>query len=152
MSENVIEVRNVTVRFPVRRGLLRRVYFNAVDNVSLEIKKGTVLGLVGESGSGKTTLGKVTLALLKPYKGDVLFLGKSIYKMDKEEFRRYRINAQYIPQDPYASINPFKKVKDVLLDIVRYHKLASTEEEAMKYVEDIMIKVCLLYTSPSPRD
>jgi len=143
MSENVIEVRNVTVRFPVRRGLLRRVYFNAVDNVSLEIKKGTVLGLVGESGSGKTTLGKVTLALLKPYKGDVLFLGKSIYKMDKEEFRRYRINAQYIPQDPYASINPFKKVKDVLLDIVRYHKLASTEEEAMKYVEDIMIKVGL---------
>ena len=143
MSENVIEARNIVVRFSVRRGLLKRAYFNAVDGVSLEIKKGEVIGLVGESGSGKTTLGKVTLALLKPYKGDVLFFGKSIYKMDKKEFMKYRINAQYIPQDPYASINPFRKVKDALLDIVKYHKLASSDEEALEVVEDVMIRVGL---------
>jgi len=143
MSENVIEARNIVVRFSVQKGLFRKVYFNAVDNVTLEIKKGTIVGLAGESGSGKTTLGKVTLALLKPYKGDVLFLGKSIYKMDKEEFMKYRRNAQYIPQDPYASINPFRKVKDTLLDIVKYHKLASTDKEALDIVTDIMIKVGL---------
>ena len=143
MSENVIEARNIVVRFSLRKGLLKRIYFNAVDNVTLEIRKGDIVGLVGESGSGKTTLGKVTLDLLKPYRGDVLFQGKSIYNMTREEYRKYRVNAQYIPQDPYASINMFRKVGEALLDIVRYHKLASTEKEAIDLVKDIMIRVGL---------
>jgi len=133
MSENVIEARNIVVRFYVSAGLFRRQPFNAVDDVNMTIRKESIVGLVGESGSGKTTLGKVTLDLLRPYSGDVLFQGKSIYNATPEEYRKYRVNAQYIPQDPYASINMFRKVGRALLDIVHYHKI----------VRDIMIKVGL---------
>jgi peptide/nickel transport system ATP-binding protein len=63
--------------------------------------------------------------------------------MAKEDFKFYRINSQYIPQDPYASINPFKKVRDILMDIVAYHKLAKGEKERLELVRDIMTKVVL---------
>ena len=143
MSENVIEAKNIVVRFYISTSFLKRRAFNAVDNVSLEIKEGSIVGLVGESGSGKTTLGKVTLDLLKPYKGDVLFRGKSIYKMSKEEYLKYRLNAQYIPQDPYGSINMFKRVGEALLDIVMYHHLAPDRKEAMEIVRSVMNSVGL---------
>ena len=143
MSEKVIEAKDIVVRFYISTGFLKRRPLDAVDNVSLEIKRGSIVGLAGESGSGKTTLGKVTLDLLRPYKGDVLFRGKSIYKMSKEEYLKYRLNAQYIPQDPYASINMFRKVGDALLDIVTYHHLARDRQEAMDMVTKIMNKVGL---------
>jgi len=143
MSENIIETRNIKVVFSVRKGLLKRIKFAAVDNVSISIPKGSIVGLLGESGSGKTTLGKVTLALLKPTSGEVLFQGKNVFNMSKDEFKYYRLNAQYIPQDPYASIHPFKTVKDVLTDIVMYHQLAKSNREALEMAKDVMSKAGL---------
>ncbi len=142
MSGNVIEAKNIVVKFYIRRGL-RRIGFAAVDNVSIAVPKGSIFGLIGESGSGKTTLGKVTLALIKPTKGEVLFQGRNIFDMDKKEFKKYRVNAQYIPQDPYASINPYKRVRDILTDIAKYHKLALNNKEALDMAIDIMNKVGL---------
>lgn len=144
MNDNdyVIETKNVTVKFHIRKGL-KRLSFTAVDRVSISIPKGFIYGLIGESGSGKTTLGKVTLALIKPSSGEVLFRGKNIYKMDKMEFKQYRINAQYIPQDPYASLNPYKKVKDILMDIIHYHRMANSYKDALSMVIDTMAKVGL---------
>jgi peptide/nickel transport system ATP-binding protein len=138
----LIEAKDIVVRFYIRRGL-RRISFNAVDGVDLEIEQGTIVGLLGESGSGKTTLGKVTLDLIKPTKGIVKFMGRDIRKMNKEEYMRYRINAQYIPQDPYASLHPFKKVRDALQEIVKYHRLAKNDKEAIEIILDIMSKVGL---------
>jgi oligopeptide/dipeptide ABC transporter ATP-binding protein len=138
----LIEAKDIVVRFYIRRGL-RRISFNAVDDVDLEIEQGTIVGLLGESGSGKTTLGKVTLDLIKPTKGIVKFMGRDIRKMNKEEYMRYRINAQYIPQDPYASLHPFKKVRDALQEIVKYHRLAKNDKEAIEIILDIMSKVGL---------
>jgi len=139
---SLIEAKDIVVRFHIRRGL-RRISFNAVDDVDLEIEQGTIVGLLGESGSGKTTLGKVTLDLIKPTKGTVKFMGRDIRKMNKEEYMRYRINAQYIPQDPYASIHPFKKVRDILQEIVKYHGLAKNDKEAIEIILDTMSKVGL---------
>jgi len=142
MSQNIIETRNVVVRFGLRMGLRTR-YFNAVDNASIVVRRGEVVALVGESGSGKTTLGKVTLGLLKPTSGEVLFQDKNIYKMNEDEYKQFRKNAQYIPQDPYASIHPLKTVRQILLDVVMYHKLASDASEAEEIVEEALRSVGL---------
>jgi len=143
VDNNVIEAKNIKVVFSVRKGLLKRIKFAAVDKVSVYVPRGSVVGLIGESGSGKTTLGKVTLALIKPTNGEVLFQGKNIFKMSEKEFRYYRLNAQYIPQDPYASIHPFKKIGDILIDVLKYHRLANSYKEALEIVKDVMGKAGL---------
>ncbi|MEM0026461.1 MAG: ABC transporter ATP-binding protein [Ignisphaera sp.] len=138
----LISAKNIVMTFSIRKGL-KRIYFNAVDNVSIDVNEGEVVGLIGESGSGKTTLGKITLDLLKPTKGEVLYQGINIRKMNKQQYKKYRINAQYIPQDPYASLNPYRRVIDLLLDIVKYHKLVPTDKEALEMVKDVMARVGL---------
>ncbi len=139
---SLITAKNITMTFSIRKGL-KKLYFNAVDNTSIDINEGEVVGLIGESGSGKTTLGKITLDLLKPTKGEIYFQGTNIRKMNKQEYKKYRINTQYIPQDPYASLNPYRRVIDLLIDVVKYHKLASTDEEALEVVRDVMVRVGL---------
>jgi peptide/nickel transport system ATP-binding protein len=137
---SLIEAKGIVVTFAIRKGL-KKLPFNAVDNVDLEIEQGMIVGLLGESGSGKTTLGKVTLDLVKSTKGTVKFMGKDIRKMYKEDYRKYRLNAQYVPQDPYASLHPFKTTKDILMDIIKYHKLVHSDKEALELISDTMIKV-----------
>ncbi|MEM1526375.1 MAG: ABC transporter ATP-binding protein, partial [Ignisphaera sp.] len=78
-----------------------------------------------------------------PTKGEIYFQGTNIRKMNKQEYKKYRINTQYIPQDPYASLNPYRRVIDLLIDVVKYHKLASTDEEALEVVRDVMVRVGL---------
>ncbi|MEM3980570.1 MAG: ABC transporter ATP-binding protein, partial [Ignisphaera sp.] len=134
--------KNITMTFSIRKGL-KKLYFNAVDNISIDVNEGEVVGLIGESGSGKTTLGKITLDLLKPTKGEVYFQGKNIRKMNKQEYKKYRINAQYIPQDPYASLNPYKRVVDILSDIVSYHMPKLTNDQVVDLVSKTMERVGL---------
>jgi len=143
MADEVVKLEDVYVTFPVSTGLLSIKYFNAVDDVTLGVKKGRVLALIGESGSGKTTVGKITLGLIKPSRGRALFLGKDIFSMDKREYKEYRRNAQYIPQDPYASLHPFKTVRQVLGSIINYYELASTEEELEAQIEKALGRVGL---------
>ncbi|MEM1644876.1 MAG: ABC transporter ATP-binding protein [Ignisphaera sp.] len=139
---SLITAKNITMTFSIRKGL-KKLYFNAVDNISIDVNEGEVVGLIGESGSGKTTLGKITLDLLKPTKGEVYFQGKNIRKMNKQEYKKYRINAQYIPQDPYASLNPYKRVVDILSDIVSYHMPKLTNDQVVDLVSKTMERVGL---------
>ena len=133
----VIETRNLTIRFSINKGLFKKVYFNAVDHVNLKIHKSEIVTLVGESGSGKTTLAKATLRLIKPSEGEILYKGKDIWKLKSNEYKEYRLNAQYVPQDPYASIHPFKKVRTILEDIIKYHHLVEKEKIENKIVETL---------------
>ncbi|MBZ9993994.1 ATP-binding cassette domain-containing protein [Mesorhizobium sp. BH1-1-4] len=103
-GDPVLELRNVSYEFPGRRGLFAtRQSVRAVDQVSLVVKKGDVLGLVGESGSGKSTLAKIMLGLLKPDIGDVSLSG-----LRRGEMTRKQVSKQvsFIFQDPYSSLNP----------------------------------------------
>ena len=140
MTETLIVAENISKKFGFRKGL-KVIEFYALKNINLEIPKSSIIGLVGESGSGKTTLGKITLALLKPTEGKVVYEGKDVFRMVKK--KEYRRLLQYIPQDPYASLNPFKTVKQLLMEPLLYHKLAGSKHEAIEIVQEFMTNVGL---------
>ncbi|NNM83564.1 MAG: ABC transporter ATP-binding protein [Burkholderiales bacterium] len=112
----VLEVKNLKVHFPVRKGLLQRVSGKvaAVDGVSFSLEFGKTMALVGESGCGKTTTGKAILQLLKPTMGSVLYNGKDLAGLEGGELRRAREGLQIVFQDPYASLNPRMRVREIM--------------------------------------
>jgi peptide/nickel transport system ATP-binding protein len=95
----------------------------AVDDVSFEIRKGEVLGLVGESGSGKSTIGRSVLKLIEPTAGEVSFEGTDLVPLSARAMRPYRRRMQIIFQDPYASLNPRRRVADTLGEAMATHDL-----------------------------
>jgi len=95
----------------------------AVDDVSFEIRKGEVLGLVGESGSGKSTIGRSVLKLIEPTAGEVSFEGTDLVPLSARAMRPYRRRMQIIFQDPYASLNPRRRVADTLGEAMATHGL-----------------------------
>ncbi len=111
-KEVVMSVDNLTKIF--KSGILKPEYTTAAEEVSFDIKKGTVLSLIGESGSGKTTVGKLILKLLKPSSGSICYKGKDIAEIsDKSELRNYYRRVQGIFQDPFATFNPLYRVDRV---------------------------------------
>ncbi|EWH22942.1 ABC transporter ATP-binding protein [Bacillus haynesii] len=100
----------------------------AVDDVTLSVKKGEIVGIVGESGCGKSTLGKSILRLTEPTFGKVTFLGREMTGLDAKELRNMRRHIQMIFQDPYASLNPRMKIKDILEEPLIVHKLGTKAE------------------------
>jgi oligopeptide/dipeptide ABC transporter ATP-binding protein len=112
----LVEVRNVWKSYEIRRFWYKTQKFYALLDISLKIPKGTVVGVLGESGCGKTTLAKIILDLEKPDKGEVLWAGKSLTNMDKKEYRKFRAKIQAVFQDPYSSLNPRYKIKEILLE------------------------------------
>lgn len=120
----VLEARHITVVYSIRRGLFSRGEVVGLRDVDFEVEEGESVSVVGESGSGKTTLGRV-LAGVQPYtSGLLLFYGKDVRSLSKEEYVKYRRSVQYIPQDPYSSFNPFKSMESMLMDVVRFYRIA----------------------------
>jgi peptide/nickel transport system ATP-binding protein len=122
----VIEVRNLTKLFPARRG---KAVVHAVDGVSFALKQGEVLGLVGESGCGKTTTGKLLMKLVEPSSGRIFFEGEDCTELDREGLRLWRRRVQMIFQDPYASMNPHYRVREVLEEPLLVHRIGATRGE-----------------------
>lgn len=114
-----LEIKNIKVHFPVKKGLLiPRVVstIKAVDDVSLSVEKGEILGLVGESGCGKSTLSKVVMQLQRPDQGEIILDGEELTALPPSEVRRKRLDFQMIFQDPYASLNPRQTVSSILTE------------------------------------
>ena len=131
MSDDVlVKVENLKEYFPITGGLFNRTvgHVKAVDGVSLEIKKGETLGIVGESGCGKSTTGRAILQLLKPTEGKVIFEGRDITKLNRNELRNLRTKIQLVFQDPYSSLNSRFTVGTIIGEALLDHKLIEKEK------------------------
>ncbi len=141
----LLEVTDLIKHFPIKSGVVidREVaQVRAVDGVSLTLNEGETLGLVGESGSGKSTLCRAILQLIKPTSGSVRFAGEELVGRSPRELRRMRREIQMIFQDPYASLNPRKRVGQIIGDPLELHGLASGAELKRK-VQDLLDRVGL---------
>ncbi len=129
-EETLLTVKNLTTRFPVKGGLLRRTISNvhAVEDVSFTLNKGQTLSLVGESGCGKSSAGRSILRLVEPMAGEVNLDGVDIMKLDQSGLRKARLDMQMIFQDPFASLNPQMQLIDQVAEPMRNYGVASGSE------------------------
>jgi len=144
-GETLLEVTDLVKHFPIKSGILfdREVdQVRAVDGISFSVKKGETLGLVGESGSGKSTACRAVLQLLKPTSGSVKFEGREISGLGRRELRPLRREMQMIFQDPYASLNPRKRIGQIVGDQLKLQKVASGAD-LRKRVEALLDRVGL---------
>lgn len=128
-SENIIEVNALKKYFPIKSGLLQNVvgYVKAVDGISFKIKRGTTMGLVGESGCGKTTVGRTILRLEQKSGGEVLFKGREVFELSKNELRTIRPQMQIIFQDPFSSLSPRLPIGEIIGEAVKEHGIVPKE-------------------------
>jgi oligopeptide transport system ATP-binding protein len=145
MSDPLLRVENLKTYFPVKRGLVFEKTLGtvkAVDDVSLTLKQGEILGLVGESGCGKSTLARTILRLVKPTSGYVWFEGANLAALSPSALRAVRPRIQMVFQDPYASLNPRRTVFDTLAEPLLTHRIVS-RQHLTKAVSELMEKVGL---------
>jgi ABC-type oligopeptide transport system ATPase subunit len=125
----LVEVRNLTKQFARGRGLFSPAsVVRAVDHVSFAIAEGQTFGLVGESGSGKSTIGRCMLRLTTPTSGEVRFRGEDVLSFDRTRLRAARRDMQMIFQDPYSSLNPRMRVRDIVEEPLVIHQIGSRPE------------------------
>ncbi|MBM3522942.1 MAG: ATP-binding cassette domain-containing protein [Alphaproteobacteria bacterium] len=152
-AEPIIALRGVSKRFT--KGLdaaaklanllgagMREEIVHAVDKVDLEVREGEVVGLVGESGCGKSTLGRMVAGIMEPSGGSVLYRGADLTKMPSGEAKKAALAVQMIFQDPFASLNPRMRVRDIIGEAPRYHGIVSRNEYEA-YVDETMRRVGL---------
>jgi oligopeptide/dipeptide ABC transporter ATP-binding protein len=116
VSKPLLSVNRLVKHFPVKKGLLQRTVgqVHAVDDISFDISPGETLGLVGESGCGKSTAGRAILKLIEPTAGEIRLDGARIDQLSRSAMRPFRRQVQVVFQDPYSSLNPRLKVRDII--------------------------------------
>jgi peptide/nickel transport system ATP-binding protein len=146
VSDVLLEVKGLRKHFPIREGLFSKVtgYVKAVDGVSFDLRRGETLGLVGESGCGKSTTGRCILRLLEPTDGQVLFDGRDVGAMKRDELRALRRRAQIVFQDPFSSLNPRMTVGAMLDEVLGVHRLGGDRAGRRRRVRELLELVGLL--------
>ena len=144
----LLEVNALKKHFPIKGGVMGGTtgYVYAVDGVSFEIAKGETLSLVGESGCGKSTVGKTILRLVDPTDGEVLLDGEPIHNLPAGKLRPLRKRIQVVFQDPFSSLNPRMRVRDIIAEPLRNFGMAGSASETDDRVAKLMDTVRL------PRD
>ena len=139
-DQYILMVNGLKKHFPIKGGMLSKTvgYVKAVDGVTFNLQRGTTMGLVGESGCGKTTVGRTILRLYdSKTDGQVLFNGKEVYDLPKDELRALRPKMQIIFQDPFSSLSPRLPVGEIIGEAVKEHNLVSAAEYD-DYIDHVM--------------
>jgi oligopeptide transport system ATP-binding protein len=139
----VVQLQGLKKYFPIKKGIIFdrvEAWIKALDGVDLRIDRHQIIGLVGESGSGKSTLAKILLLMEKPTEGKVFFEGRDVFGFEDDQLKDYRHKVQAVFQDPFSSLSPRLKVKDIISEPLKVDgKLSKTDLEekvskAMKVV------------------
>ncbi len=146
----IVRLQNVSKRFVKSLDLaakiaqklganIREEVVHAVDNVSLSIAQGEVVGLAGESGCGKSTLGRMVAGILPLSEGTIFYKGKDVAQLPTEELKHFALNIQMIFQDPFASLNPRKRVRDIIGNAPLVHGITK-RSELDEYLDKVMLR------------
>jgi len=142
----VFQVESLTKEFLIKNAFRpkNREYFRAVDDVSFHVERGEVLGIVGESGSGKTTVGRMLVRLYEPTSGDIIYNGRNYADVTgTSEAKRLSDDVQIVFQDPYSSLNPRMRVRDIVAEPLIYHKWEKSASEARRIAALLLARVGL---------
>jgi oligopeptide/dipeptide ABC transporter ATP-binding protein len=145
MEDVLVSIRGLKTYYSIRGSFLSRLvgreagHVRAVDDVTIELRRGEVLGLVGESGSGKTTLGRTVLGLVPATEGSVQFEGREITSMSERELRALRREMQIVFQDPHASLNPAMTIAQLVGHPLQIHKIGTKSERHNRVAETLSI-------------
>lgn len=143
-NEIILKAVNVKKYFPIKKGLLLKTvgHVKAVDDVTLDVRKGETIGLVGESGCGKSTFGRTLIRLYEPTSGEIEFEGKNFLNISGRSLRNLRKDIQMIFQDPYASLDPRMTVGQIIRQPFEIHNVGSRSERE-KRVKELLEQVGL---------
>jgi peptide/nickel transport system ATP-binding protein len=137
----VLEGKNVRVTYTLKRGGIFNATYSdlqAVDGLSLELKKGETLGLVGESGSGKTTFGQALIRLLNPQEGEITFDGQRIDGLSRKQLRPFRSRMQIVFQDPFSAMNPRMNVRQIIEEGMIVNEVGKNSAERLQRVQQAL--------------
>jgi peptide/nickel transport system ATP-binding protein len=135
---SILMGKNVRVTYTLKKGGLFNATYHplqAVDGLSLDLKRGETLGLVGESGSGKTTFGQALIRLLNPQEGEISFDGNRIEKLDRDGLRPFRSRMQIVFQDPFSSMNPRMSVRQIIEEGLIVNKIGTGDADRLERVK-----------------
>jgi oligopeptide transport system ATP-binding protein len=146
-GDDILQVRDLKVHFPVFKGVVVQkqvATVHAVDGISFNLKRGETLGLVGESGCGKSTTGLAVLRMLEPTAGNIVFEGEDITTFDRNRMRAMRRRMQMVYQDPYGSLNPRMRVRDIVGEPLQVHGMDADKSAYRERIASLLSMVGLL--------
>jgi oligopeptide transport system ATP-binding protein len=143
----ILRVQDLKVHFPVMKGVIIQkqvAKVHAVDGVSFSLRRGETLGLVGESGCGKSTTGLAVLRMLEPTAGSIVFEGTDITRLNRDQMRAMRRRMQMVYQDPYGSLNPRMRVREIIGEPLQVHGLDADRAAYRERIARLLAMVGLL--------
>ena len=143
MPDTLIKIENLKTYFPVKKSIFsKKLFVRAVDDVTMEIPRGSTFAVVGESGSGKTTLARSVLRLIEPTSGKIFFDGSEILRLKGKDLLDVRRKMQIVFQDPYNSLHPRKLIKNIIGEGMKIH-FKITENEIRDKISAVLKEVGL---------